>query len=78
MEIGEARGHVAFGMSSVPYETNFTTSIWGSLQDLASVLELARQDKIKWSVETLPLDKANEALLRVRKGDVAGRIVLIP
>ena len=78
MQVGEGRGTLAFGMFHVPHETHFTTSIWGSLRDLSSVLDYARQGKIRWSVETLPLDKANEALLRVKKGDVSGRIVLVP
>ena len=65
-------------MRSVPFEASFTTSIWGSMQDLATVLEYAKLGRIRWDVESLPLDKANEALVRLRKGEVPGRIVLIP
>ena len=67
-----------FGMFAVPHEAHFTTSIWGSLRDLCSVVEYARQGKLKWSVQTFPLEKANDAPLRLRRGDVAGRIVLTP
>jgi propanol-preferring alcohol dehydrogenase len=78
MQVGEGGGHLVFGMFHVLHETYFTTSIWGSLRDLSTVLEYARHGKIRWSVETLPLDKANEALLRVKKGEVSGRLVLVP
>jgi propanol-preferring alcohol dehydrogenase len=78
VQVGEGGGHVDFGMFAVPHEAHFTTSIWGSLRDLSSVVEYARQGKLKWSVQTLPLEKANDALLRLRQGDVAGRIVLTP
>jgi propanol-preferring alcohol dehydrogenase len=78
MQVGEGGGRLAFGMFHVPHETYFTTSIWGSLQDLSSVLEYARQGRIRWSIETLSLDKANDALLRVKNGSVSGRIILVP
>ena len=78
VQIGEAGGKTPFGMRSVPFEASFTTSIWGSMQDLATVLEYAKLGRIRWDVESLPLDKANEALVRLRKGEVPGRIVLIP
>ena len=78
VQIGEAGGRTPFGMRSVPFEASFTTSIWGSMQDLRTVMEYARQGGIRWEVESLPLDKANRALVKLRKGEVPRRIVLVP
>jgi len=78
VQIGEAGGQIPFGLGKVPHEAAFTTSIWGSLSDLAAVLECARRGEIQWQVETMPLEKANEALDRLRCGDVSGRLVLVP
>jgi propanol-preferring alcohol dehydrogenase len=62
----------------VPWEATFTTSTWASRPDLDAVLDLARRGEIQWHVETLPLDRANEALDRLRRGDVLARLVLTP
>ncbi len=76
--VGEAGGHLTFGMGDVPQEAHFTTSVWGSQEDLKAVLEYARQDKIKWDVETLPLERINSGLDRLRSEDVLGRLVATP
>ena len=55
-----------------------TTSVWGSLEELHTVVDLARQGAVTWHVETMPLAEANEALRRVRQGKVLGRLVLVP
>lgn len=78
IQIGEAGGQTSFGLGYVPHEAHFTSSISGSLPDLAAVLNYARKGEIKWEVETLPLEKANEALNRLRQGQVSSRLVLIP
>ena len=78
VQIGEERGQVPFGLGFVPHEAIFTTSIWGSMDDLRAVLECARAGKIVWDVESLPLSDANTALERVRRGVVSGRLVLRP
>jgi len=78
VQIGEANGILRFALGRVPHEAVFTTSIWGSLNDMSAVLELGERGQLNWDVETLPLDQANDALDRVRRGEVAGRIVLTP
>jgi propanol-preferring alcohol dehydrogenase len=78
VQIGEAAGTLAFALGRVPHEASFTTSIWGSLDDMRAVVDLATRGELSWDVETLPLERANEALERVRRGDVAGRLVLTP
>jgi alcohol dehydrogenase, propanol-preferring len=68
---------------SFPYEL-----LWGerSVQSVANLtrrdgvefLELAPQVPVRTQVETLPLAEANEALARLRSGQVQGSLVLLP
>ena len=76
--VGEAGGSLRFGFEHVPWDATFTTSTWGSLDDLAAVVDLARRGELRWHVETLPLEQANVALDRLRRDDVVGRLVLTP
>jgi D-arabinose 1-dehydrogenase-like Zn-dependent alcohol dehydrogenase len=78
MVVGEAGGRVPFGFSLVPYEAHLTSSVWGTYQDLQAVLGIAQRGDLTWDVEPMPLARANEALSRLRNGQVAGRIVLTP
>ena len=47
-------------------------------QDAAEFLDLAAHCPIETTVETMPLDQANEALRRLRAGELTGAIVLVP
>jgi alcohol dehydrogenase, propanol-preferring len=68
---------------SFPYEL-----LWGE-RALRSVANLTRRDgeeflalaprvPVRMHVETFPLDQANEALDKLRRGDVRGALVLVP
>lgn len=76
--VGEAGGRLAYAFRSVPFEVVLTTSVWGSRNDLRDVLALAQRREVRWDVETLPLERANEALDRLRRGSVKDRLVLVP
>jgi propanol-preferring alcohol dehydrogenase len=78
MVVGEAGGRVPFGFRLVPSEAHLTSSVWGSFQDLRAVVGMAQRGDLAWDVEPMPLARANEALARLRNGEAAGRIVLIP
>ena len=78
MVVGEAGGRLPFGFGAVPNEAHLTTSLWGSYRDLVAVVELARAGTLRWEVEALPLHRVNEALERLRRGRVRGRLVLTP
>jgi propanol-preferring alcohol dehydrogenase len=78
VQIGEAGGRLSFGHATVPAEAHFTTAAWASVADLEAVLQHANRGEITWDVETLPLEQVNEALGRVRRGDVLGRMVITP
>ena len=62
--------------------------LWGE-RSLCSVANLTRRDGLEFmklagsapletSIETLPLASANEALARLRRGEVQGALVLVP
>jgi propanol-preferring alcohol dehydrogenase len=78
MRIGSGEGWLKFGRGVVPPEVTFTSARGGSRADVAAVLEHARRGELRWDVETLPLERANEGLDRLRRGEVTGRLVLIP
>ena len=48
----------------------------GSQGDLAEILRLGAENRVKASVETFPIDRVNEALNRLRQGRVRFRAVL--
>jgi alcohol dehydrogenase, propanol-preferring len=78
VQVGIAGGTTPFGMGLLSPEVHFTSSVSGSLRDLQAVLELARKGGLDWHVESVPLEQVNLALDRVRRGDVLGRLVLVP
>ncbi|GBD28806.1 Alcohol dehydrogenase [bacterium HR31] len=78
VQVGAGGGRVPFGLDRVPPEVHLTNSVWGSLQELREVVALARSGTLRWHVEAVSLDQVNEALERVRRGRVLGRLVLVP
>jgi alcohol dehydrogenase, propanol-preferring len=78
MQVGEGGGRLPFGIGATEQEATFTTSIWGSLEDLQAVLELAHSGKIVWDVEEFPLEEANAVLGRLAQGRISGRAILRP
>jgi alcohol dehydrogenase, propanol-preferring len=78
MLIGEGGGELPFGFERPAVEAWLTTTAWGSIDELREVVQLATDRRITWDVETHDLADAHSALERVRTGDAAGRIVLVP
>ncbi len=78
VQVGAAGGRVPFGFDGIPAEAHLTNSVWGTLAELHEVVQLARAGRLRWHVEALPLERANEALDRLRRGRVLGRLVLVP
>jgi propanol-preferring alcohol dehydrogenase len=76
--IGLFGGRIPFGLGAVPHEAHFLSSIWGSRDELAELIELARREPLEYTVDTLPLERAQEAHDLVRSGQARGRIVLVP
>ena len=74
--VGEGGGTLPFSFESPAVEASVTTTAWGSLEDLRSVV--ARAPQLRWDVETMPLRDATAALDRLAAGHVSGRLVLVP
>ena len=76
--VGLAGGSVPMGFFSQAPEVAFTTSVWGSRNDLAEVIALAQQGKLTAATETHRLDDINQVLERLELGLVEGRAVVVP
>ena len=77
--VGESGGSLPFGFTAPPpVEAWLTTVAWGSAGDLRDLVTLAEARRLEWRVETVPLAEAASAHVRLRAGDVDGRLVLVP
>jgi propanol-preferring alcohol dehydrogenase len=68
---------------SFPYELLYGERVLRSVANLtrrdgAEFLELAPRVPVRTQVEAFPLEQANEALDKLRRGDVRGALVLVP
>jgi alcohol dehydrogenase, propanol-preferring len=59
-------------------EVRIQASAVGTRQDLTEVLAMAASGKLRCQVSAKPLEYAPEALDQLRRGQVSGRIVLVP
>lgn len=78
MVVGEGGGSMSFGFDAVPVESWMTTTAWGSVDELREVVAVAASGALTWDVEVLPLEEAAIAHARLERGDVRGRLVLVP
>lgn len=76
--VGLYGGRVPFGVGAVPHEAQFMSSIWGTVAELGELIAFAHQHPVQYTVEAVPLDQAEQAHQRLRAGEVAGRLVLVP
>lgn len=60
----------------VAREYTYHGSFWGNYSDLTEVIALAKQGKIRHSIDVIRFDEVNETLERLRTGDVVGRAVI--
>ena len=51
-------------------------SFWGNYNDLSEVISLAKQGKIRHSINVIGFEDVNEALEQIRAGEVVGRSVI--
>ena len=76
--IGLFGGRIPFGVGAVPHEARFMSSIWGSRDELAELIALAQREPLDYTIDTMPLERAQEAHDLIRAGQARGRIVLQP
>lgn len=66
------------GSFPFPEEKTVVGSLLGRRQQMLEVLELAAAGKITSVCEVFPLDRAEEALTRLKRGEFSARAVLVP
>ncbi|WP_206473124.1 alcohol dehydrogenase catalytic domain-containing protein [Dietzia sp. KRD202] len=76
--VGLAGDDFAWNAFKLPYEVNFSSTYWGTLEDLHEVVELYRAGRISPEVHVYPLDRALEAYQQLVDGQISGRAVIAP
>jgi alcohol dehydrogenase, propanol-preferring len=76
--VGLAMGTLPLSFFALPYGAEVATSYWGTVTELMELVALARNGKLRLDVEVFPLDRANEAYERLRRGEIRGRAVITP
>lgn len=66
-------------LDTVRFEVAFEVSLWGTLQELREVVALVESGRLALGdAETAPLELINDVHDRLRRGDVKGRVVMVP
>lgn len=76
--VGLAGGSLPFNFLGLAPEATVTSSSWGNRNELAEVIQLAQQGRIVTRVHERDLSAAASAFEQLQRGDVDGRIVLVP
>ena len=76
--VGVGGGTFPMRFGGVPMETSVIISNWGTRQELADVVELARAGAIPLEVERVALAEVPAAYRRLEAGTVSGRVVAVP
>jgi propanol-preferring alcohol dehydrogenase len=76
--VGIAGGALPVSFIGVPTEAVVTTSYWGTPNELREVIALAGRGRLRHDIVTQPLEGASDALQRLQRGEVSGRVVLTP
>jgi alcohol dehydrogenase, propanol-preferring len=76
--VGAGGGHATVGFGVLPYEVSVQTTFWGSLPELAEVVDLAARGILRPQVSHYRLDDAVTAYRDLASGAVSGRAVVVP
>lgn len=76
--VGAGGGTLPVSFFTIPNECKVVVPMWGSLPDLVEVLSLAERGKIKGNNTYHPLEDAPKVYEAMRKGELAGRAVILP
>ncbi|MEV4177016.1 NAD(P)-dependent alcohol dehydrogenase [Nonomuraea sp. NPDC049709] len=60
----------------VSKEYTYHGSFWGNYNDLSEVVTLAEQGKVRHTVHAIPFEDVNDAIDRIRTGEIVGRAVI--
>lgn len=76
--VGIGGGSLALGFFTVPYEASVQTTYWGNRTELVEVLDLAARGLLHAETTRFPLAEAAGIYDLLRRGEVAGRAVVVP
>ena len=76
--LGRGGGELRVAPGLIPYETTVRMPTWGTIAELAEVVELAAAGKIHSETQVFGLDDAVSAYGKLRRGEVLGRAVVVP
>jgi propanol-preferring alcohol dehydrogenase len=76
--LGLAGGTFPMRFGAVPLETPVIFSNWGTREELAEVVELARAGAVELEIERVPLADVPAAYERLAAGGCSGRVVAVP
>lgn len=76
--VGIGGGSHSWSFFTVPYEVNFSSTYWGTIEDLHEVVEMYRRGQIAPAVERYSLEDAPTAYERLRDGELSARAVIVP
>lgn len=76
--VGIGGGTYPWNFFTVPYEVNFSSTYWGTIEDLHDVVAMYQNGQITPAVERYSLDDALEAYRKLRDGELDARAVVVP
>lgn len=76
--VGIGGGTFPWNFFSVPYEVTFSSTYWGTIEDLHEVVAMYRNGQITPVVERFALEDALEAYRRLQAGELSARAVVVP
>lgn len=76
--VGIGGGTFEWSFFGMPYEVDFSSTYWGTIEDLHEVVAMYRAGQITPVVERYSLDDALEAYRKLRDGELSARAVIVP
>jgi alcohol dehydrogenase, propanol-preferring len=76
--VGRGGGELRVAPGLLPYETTVRMPTWGTVEELAEVVALARAGAIHSESEVYGFDEVVSAYGKLRQGEVLGRAVVVP
>jgi propanol-preferring alcohol dehydrogenase len=76
--VGRGGGQLAVAPGLMPYETTVRMPTWGTVPELAEVVALARAGAIHTEADVFGLEDALTAYVKLERGEVLGRAVVVP
>jgi propanol-preferring alcohol dehydrogenase len=76
--VGIGGGTFGWNFFGVPYEVDFSSTYWGTIEELHEVVAMYRAGQIAPAVHRYPLDGALDAYRAMIDGKLTGRAVVVP